>query len=148
MRDKAGCLNCHFLCKFIPMLSYTERTPILDEFRNKAGFLKLIEESQYAFECFRENWKIINPVAEDAAKIEKKIFGKDRGRKCLKFSAYDKDATLEAVLETSIIEREVMKHKTTRRIALAAVIISGIATLIAFFLPLHLSGRLRLPFIP
>ena len=117
MRDKAGCLNCHFFCKFIPMLSTTERNPILDEFRNMAGFLKLIEDNSHTYECFHGNWNIRNTDKENIAEIKRIILRKDRGSNCLLFSVYDKDATLEAVMQGNKRKEEVIDRKTTRRIA-------------------------------
>ena len=143
MRDKNGCLNCHFLSLIFIGYDGTEIGPLPDEYRNRDGFLKLLQKLDrriHLVKCFHGNWDASKIGIKNTAEIENAAFRKDRGKKCTSFSAYDSHATLEAVMERNRRQEEVIDRKVTRRMAWIAIIVSALATLFAAVIP-HILTR-------
>ena len=144
MQDKLGCLNCHFLCATSITREGRETYPLPYEYRNKNDFSKMMQKLDIRVnivKCFHGYWNAERMDTKNTTEIESIVFRKDRGSKCLLFSAYDKDATLEAVIERNKRKEEVIDRKTTRCMAWAAITVSAIATLLVAILPHYLSGR-------
>ena len=138
---KDGCLGCHFISLFSIGRDGHELNPLPSEYRDKDAFLKLLQKldpRMRSVKCFREMWDAEKIGFKNSEKIEETVFRKDRGKKCPLFSLYDSHASLKAAMERNRRIEEVIDRKVTRRMALAAIIISAVATIISI-LPIILS---------
>ena len=133
MRDKNGCLNCHFLAVDLITREGIERIPLEKEFRNPDSLLKLIQKD--TVKCDNGYWDLNRISTKNIPEIKNVILRADRGKKCTHFDIYDCHATLEAIRKRNKIKVEVIDRKKTRRLAWVAIIISAFATLLAAILP-------------
>ena len=139
MRDKNGCLGCHFLSLLSMERDGTELNPLPIGYRNRDGFSKLLQRLDsriYSVKCSREMWD--SNKIENKMEIEKTLFKKARGKKCPLFSLYDNEASLKAIIECNRRQEDVSERNFTRRLAVIAIVVSALATLIATLLPLIL----------
>ena len=89
MRDKSGCLSCHFLCTVSTTREGLEADPLPGESRSRDNLSMLIPKLDLrinSVKCFFGEWDSAKIDAKNAAEIEGVVFRKDRGRKCPQFS--------------------------------------------------------------
>jgi hypothetical protein len=111
-----------------------ETNPLPSKYRNHDDFSTLLpklDRRTKSIKCFQGKWDAERIGIENVAEIEGVVFRKDRGSKCLLFSAYDNTAMLEAVMKENKRKEEVIDRKVTRRMAWIAIVFSFIATLLA-----------------